>query len=558
MSLADGRLVRRGGAARGFLLGSSGLGVAHAGLVIAQAGLLAHLLVALPRAGRSLAALLVVVALRAVVSAAQETLALQAAARVKSALRRDVVGQVARLGPSWIEGQRSGELATLLTHGLDAIDAYFSRFLPQLILAVAVPLAVLARVLGADWVSALVIAATLPLIPLFMALVGLSTAERSRRQWRLLERLGGHFLDAVDGLTTLKVFGRSRAQVEVLREYAEDYRHAAFAALRVTFLSTLVLELAATLSTAVVAVEVGLRLLGGSLPFETALVVLLLAPEAYLPLRTLGTHYHASLEGAAALKAALDVVDIPAPDLAHRVGVLPELRTCAIVLSQVSVAGDEHRALRLVDVSLRIEPGELVVLAGPSGAGKSTLLDLVLGLIDPTRGAVALDDGIHEPVDLDALDRRIWWSQVGYVRQRTHLFAGSIADNVRLGRPEATDQEVESALARAGAAALLEGRPDGIESSVGERGRGLSSGERQRVSIARAFLADPALLILDEPTAHLDPLLGAELRGVLTELSRGRTVLIATHDAALAAIADRLLWLDAGTVSELPRSVGAA
>ena len=313
------RLLGYTGGARGYLVLAVAFGLAGTGLILAQAGLLAHALAAAARGDAAaalagtLAALLVVVAARAAVSYAGEVTALRAAATVKSGLRRALTARSLQLGPLWLGGQRAGEITTLSTRGLDGLDSYFARYLPQLVLSVLVPIAVLARVAVADWASAVVIAVTVPLIPVFAVLVGWHTKAQTRRQWRLLATLGGHFLDVVEGLPTLKVFGRARAQEDVIARVTDDYRAATMSTLRVAFLSGLVLELAAALATALVAVEVGLRLLYGHVGYETAMLVLLLTPEAYLPLRAVGAQFHASMEGAAAATRVFEILDTPVP-----------------------------------------------------------------------------------------------------------------------------------------------------------------------------------------------------------------------------------------------------
>ena len=319
MKPVDPRLLRHAAAARGYLILTVGLGLATTALILAQAGLLARALSA-PAAGIGVAALavtlgvlLAVLAARAVTAYGGELAALRAAAAVKSQLRRKLTAHALRLGPAWLGGQRTGEIATLSTKGLDALDPYFARFLPQLVLAFLVPVAVLIRVGLADWVSALVIAVTLPLIPLFAVLIGLQTRAQTERQWQLLARLGGHFLDVVEGLPTLKLFGRAKNQTEVIAEVTDAHRRATMRTLRVAFLSALVLELSAAVATALVAVEVGLRLLAGHLPYQTALLVLLLTPEAYLPLRAVGMQFHASMEGVTAAGRACEILDTPVP-----------------------------------------------------------------------------------------------------------------------------------------------------------------------------------------------------------------------------------------------------
>ena len=400
----DARLLRHAGAARGYLAMTVGLGLAGTGLILLQAGLLARLLATAADGtgptvlGASLAGLAVVLAGRAAAVAGGEVTALRAAAMVKSGLRRQLTRHAVALGPGWLGGQQAGEITTLATRGLDGLDAYFARYLPQLVLAVAVPLAVLVRVAFADWISAVIIGVTLPLIPVFAVLIGLHTKAQTQRQWQLLARLGGHFLDVVAGLPTLKVFGRAKAQAEVIKEVTGAHRAATMATLRVAFLSALVLELAAALATALVAVEVGLRLLAGHVSYQTALLVLLLTPEAYLPLRNVGAQFHASTEGATAAQRAFEILDTP---IAHA-GTAParaadvDLRTEEIRLTGVSLVYPGREQPALDNVSLTIRPGERITLTGRSGAGKSSLLALLLRFTEPTAGSISA--GCHDLV----------------------------------------------------------------------------------------------------------------------------------------------------------------
>src|SRR6516164_6566719 len=394
MRAVDPRLLRHARAARGYLVVTVLLGLAVTGLILAQAALLAHALAAaaLGTGGTALAGTLVlllgVVLARGAAAYGGETAALRAAAAVKSQLRRKLTGHCLRLWPGWLGGQQPGRIAALATRGLDGLDPWFARYLPQLVLAVLVPAAVLATVTAVDWISGLVIAVTLPLIPAFAALVGLHTRAQTRRQWRLLAQLSGHFLDVVQGLPTLKAFGRAKAQEQVIATVTEQHRSTAMATLRVAFLSALVLELAAALATALVAVETGLRLLYGHMPYQTALLVLLLTPEAYLPLRAVAAQYHASAEGSAAAESVFQILDTPLPQQASPRTPVPDLRSTAIRLDEVTVAypGRDHPAL--ARLSLTIAPGELIMLTGPSGAGKTTLLRLLLRFTEPTSGTV--------------------------------------------------------------------------------------------------------------------------------------------------------------------------
>jgi ATP-binding cassette subfamily C protein CydD len=542
----DPRLSKYARATRTFLFISVGLGALSALLIVSQAWLLADVVASAFSGGKSLAqlqtpliVLLCVVVTRAVVTWAAELAAGRSSARAKSQLRGALLERVAGLGVDSSRKERTGELAVLATRGVDALDGYFSLYLPQLFLAVIVPLVVLAAVVGKDWISAAIIAATIPLIPLFMALVGATTRERMDRQLRTLQRLAGHFLDVVSGLPTLKVFGRAKAQAASIREISEHYRNTALSTLRVTFLSSLILELVATFSVALVAVAIGLRLMGGELGLRTALFALVLAPEAYLPLRKLGANYHASAEGMAAAEQVFAVLEQPLPPRGTRRDV-PDVAAADISVDGLWVSYPDRSEPALENVSLSVEAGEVLALAGPSGCGKSTLLSVLLGLTVPQRGTVSVGD-----VELADLDPDAWHAQLAWVPQRPHLFATSIAENVRLGRRGASSEELWEAISAAGLADVVAGLPNGLDTMLGDRGAGLSAGERQRVALARAFLRDSPLLLLDEPTANLDGQTEHEVLEAVRRLSQGRTVVLVAHRPALLSLADRVLTLGA-------------
>ncbi|MDQ1017955.1 thiol reductant ABC exporter subunit CydD [Streptomyces afghaniensis] len=540
MKPIDPRLLRYARATRAFLVAVVALGAVGAGLVIAQAMLIAEVVVgafqhrmAVSDLGTPLLLLAAVAVGRALVGWLTELAAHRASAAVKSELRRRLLERSARLGPGWLSGQRTGSLVALATRGVDALDDYFSRYLPQLGLAVVVPVAVLARIVTEDWVSAAIIVGTLPLIPVFMVLIGWATQSRMDRQWQLLSRLSGHFLDVVAGLPTLKVFGRAKAQAESIRRITGEYRQATMRTLRIAFISSFALELLATISVALVAVTIGMRLVHGEMDLYIGLVILILAPEAYLPLRQVGAQYHAAAEGLAAAEEIFEVLQTPVP--ASGSGTVP---SGALAFEGVTVRYPGRSADAVSDVSFTVEPGETVALVGPSGAGKSTLLNVLLGFVPPAGGRVRVGGA-----DLADLDLEHWRSRIAWVPQRPHLYAGTIAENVRLARPDADDDAVRRALRDAGALDFVDALTEGADTVLGEDGAGLSAGQRQRLALARAFLADRPVLLLDEPTAALDGATEAEVVAAVRRLAAGRTVLLVVHRPALLGVADRVVRL---------------
>jgi ATP-binding cassette, subfamily C, bacterial CydD len=569
----DPRLLRQAGAARGYLAVTAGLGLAGTVLILLQAGLLATALAGAARGtgigalAGTLAWLGVVLAGRAAATAGSEAAALHAAAEVKTGLRRRLSAHALRLGPAWLGGQRAGEIAALATRGLDGLDAYFARYLPQLMLAVVVPLAVLTRIAFADWISAVIIAATLPLIPVFGILIGWHTRAQTQRQWRLLAFLGGHFLDVVAGLPTLKLFGRARAQAEVIEAVTTAHRKATMTTLRVAFLSALALEITAALATALVAVEIGLRLLYGHVSYETALLVLLLTPEAYLPLRNAGGQFHASTEGAAAARRAFEILDTPLP---ARRGV-PRGLMGSSPRGQQSVAAAapdagvdlsrEDIALRAVTFSypgrgqpvldgidLTIRPGERIILTGPSGAGKSSLLSLLLRFATPASGIITAGAVSAAGIPIDR-----WRSQIAWVPQHPHLFTATVAENIALGQPGAGREDIAAAARLAGADDFISRLRGGYDTVLTEGARSLSAGQRQKLALARAFLRRAPVLLLDEPTAHLDPVSADRVIAALEDQMADRTVVLVTHRppprTGPAGRPSRVLVLGAGRLS---------
>jgi len=543
----DPRLARYAAATRGYLVACVLLGLLGAGLVVAQATLLAATIArAVGGAGLAelrtgLVALGAVVALRALTTWAADLAAQRTSAAVKSQLRGRLLGHLVRTRGA---GLATGEATTLLTRGLDALDPYFARYLPQVVLAAVVPAVILTRIVPADLVAGVTVAVTLPLIPVFMALVGQTTAAMNERRLGMLTQLGRHFLDVLAGLPTLTVFNRARAQAATIARVTGEFGRTTLRTLRLAFLSSLVLELLATLSVALVAVGIGLRLVRGELDLRTALLVLILAPEAYLPLRRLAAQYHASTEGLAVASRVFAVLEQPEPARGTRTDV-PDPRVAPIEVEGLTVRY-EGRAEPAPDrLSLTVRPGAVTAIAGPSGCGKSTLLAVLLGLVPPTAGRV-----VAGGLDLAELDPDAWRRQVGWLPQRPHLFAGTVADNIRIGRPDASAAEVREAARRAGADPFVTALPDGYDTVVGDGGRVLSAGERQRVALARVLLRDAPLVLLDEPTASLDAATEAVLADAIRALAGTHTVVVVAHRQAVLDLADHVV--------ELPLTAGAA
>jgi len=548
----DPRLLRYARATRVYLLVTVLLGAVTAVLVIAQAWLIALLInggflggEGLQTLQTPLLVLLGVVVGRAALAWITESAAQATSARAKSQLRERLLAHAVHLGPATLTEQGTADLATLATRGVDALDGYFSRYLPQLVLACIVPVTVLVVVLTQDVVAALIVGLTLPLIPVFMILIGMATRSRTERQFRTLQRLSGHFLDLVAGLPTLKIFGRAKAQARAVREVTDTYRRTTMATLRLAFVSSLALELIATLSVALVAVSVGLRLVDSGIDFRTALFVLLLAPEAYLPLRLVGANFHASAEGLAAAEQVFEVLAQPVPEQGTELDVPdPAITGFAVEGLSVDYAGRGEPALD--GVSFVVGPGEIVALTGPSGCGKSTVLGVLLGFVRPSAGDVLVGGSRLTDLDPDA-----WRAKLAWLPQRPHLFAATLDANIRLGRPDASTAQVADAVAAAGLADLVARLPLGLATELGESGAGLSAGERQRVALARAFVRDAPLLLLDEPTAGLDGVTEAEVLEAVRRLSVGRTVLLVAHRPALIALADRVVELPSRLPADL-------
>jgi len=503
--------------------------------------------------------LLAVIFARGLLLSLQELAAAEVTARIKQDLRERVFAHLLRLGPSFIREERSGEVTSTVVDGIEATDAYFSQFVPQLGVSILVPVAILIIVFPLDPLSGVILLVTAPLIPFFMYMIGRTAETATQRQYAALGRLSSHLLDSVRGLTTLKLFGQAAAQVDNVGRVADQFRRVTMRVLQVSFLSAFALELLATISTAIIAVEIGLRLLYGHMDFREALFLLILAPEYFLPLRLLGMRFHAGMAGTAAARRIFEILDTPAqdrvPQEAHATtsqsppqtadASADQTRFAAVQLTDVTYAYPERESLALHDVNLTISRGEHVAVVGASGAGKTTLASLLLGFMAPTRGRVMVAG--RSPMDppLRSGELRVSW-----VPQHPHLFHASIADNIRLGKPAAAEDEVIRAARLAHLESFVEELPDRYETVIGEGGARLSSGERKRLALARAFLAASPIILLDEPSSSLDPENEVQLEDSMRSLFEGRTVILIAHRLNTVQRADRIIVLDRGRIVE--------
>ncbi|HSF62341.1 MAG TPA: thiol reductant ABC exporter subunit CydD [Gaiellaceae bacterium] len=545
----DPRLLGRARSARVLVVADVVIGIATAFLVLLQATLLARIIAAsfdgasLDEVSGELVLLAGVFAARGVLAWAFEVAGRRGAVGVLSQLRLEIAEKRLRRDPAALDGPKSAEIATIAVHGIEPLEAYFGRFLPQVVLAVVVPIAVLMWVVPIDATSAVLMLLTLPLVPLFMVLIGRYTERKTRDRARALTLLATRFLDVVRGLPTLRAYNRGAAQADSIARASEDYRTTTMRTLRIAFLSGAVLELAAMLGIALVAVTVGVRLVDGGIGYEAGLTVLLLAPELYLPLRTLAAQYHASADGVAVAERLLELTG---EQLTPPRAPAPPSRPAgdAVVrLEQVSYAYPARSAAVLDSVDLELRANETVALVGPSGSGKSTLAAIVLGLAEPTGGRVLRAGGVSG-------DLASWRRGVAWVPQRATIFTGTLADNIRLGEPDADDERVRAAARLANADGFARDLPGGYETVVGDGGRPLSAGEAQRVALARAFLRDARLVVLDEPTANLDPGNAYAVAEAMERLSDRRAVLVIAHRPELVLRADRVVRLEAGRITD--------
>ena len=551
MKPLDPRLLRHARAARAYIAFLVAAGMMTTVLAVVQCFAIAAALSQLVSNGTPLSALGLPLTLlagsfagRALVGYAQEAIGHRAALRTIAELRGQVLDASTRRGQRWIADGRASSTVTLVTEALDALEPYFVKFLPQLILTCLATPTTLAAVVYLDWISAVTIIVCLPLVPVFMILVGKMTQAYSSERLKAMQRLGDQLLDLLAGLSTLKALGRENAPRRRVRELGDAYARTTMKTLYVAFLSGAVLEFLATISTALVAVEVGLRMVDGNLDLFSGLAIIMLTPECFKPLREVGAQFHASADGVAAAEQVFDIVEDPAEGPALKGASSPDLAASTVFLEGLSVASPGRATVAPFELTARVEPGKVTVLRGKSGAGKSTAAAVILGLAAPTSGQASIGG-----TPIDSISKESLWRQVSWVPQRPAILPGTVLENISYPLGE----QIERAAAITGFDDVVASLPNGWNTRIGHGGTGLSVGQRQRLALTRALVQPRPFVLLDEPSAHLDAASEELVTRAVRELrSTGHTVLGIAHRAALIDEADVVIDVAAKTEGGCP------
>ncbi|MEI6846766.1 MAG: thiol reductant ABC exporter subunit CydD [Chlorobiaceae bacterium] len=466
---------------------------------------------------------------------------------IREKLFNRLIKTVGTLGPVYTKSVQSGRLSTTLLKGVEALDAYYSQYIPQIFFALFTPLLIVFAIFPSDALSAAILIGTAPLIPFFMIMIGKTASAMTEKQWLTMSRMSGYFLDVLQGLPTLKLFAQSKKQRKTIEESGESFREATMRVLKIAFLSSLTLELVGTIGTAIIAVGIGLRIMKGQLAFQPALFVLLLTPDFYLPLRQLGTKFHAGMEGVSASKEIFAILEQPTS--AHSQKNEPiEQKTFGIhpiLFTDVSYTYPGATIPALDSINAIIPAGKTTAIIGPSGAGKSTLINLLLRFQEPCNGQITINSNPIHNIPLDQ-----WHKEISWVPQHPYLFNATLKENILLAKPDASVAELSAALDKTGLSSFVSELPDALETMIGEQGARLSGGEAQRVALARAFLKNAPLLVLDEPTSHTDPELEASLRSSIHELMKDRTTIIIAHRLETIMSAEQIIVVTQGKITQ--------
>jgi len=530
---------------------SIALGTFNAILMIAGAYLLAQTIHNVMFEGESLAQvthllwpLAGIILLRALFLALSERLSAFAALKIKSAMRQTLLTKLTQLGPSYIEQHGQGATLNTLHDGVEALHDYYAKYLPGVAYSALIPIAILVVIFPTDYKAGLIFLLTAPLIPFFMILVGSKAEDLNQKRWKQLAVLGNYFFDRIQGLTQLKLFNATRTELKHIAKISDDFRHATLDVLKIAFLSSFALEFLATISVALVAVIIGFRLFFGTLDFATGFVVLLLAPEFYLPLRQLGSHYHARLQGISAAADMVTILNAPLPEQSQQnnAHVSEPINTISINNLNFTYPNSNEG---IKNINLALPNKGLVAIVGASGSGKSTLFDCILGFHPLVVGQISINDKPLDATNINTLQNKIAW-----IPQTPTLFYQSISDNIKIAKPDASKLELEQAAHQAGALDFINTLPNGFDTLIGEQGEGLSGGQKQRIALARAFLKQAPILVLDEPTAHLDSQTEQLIQRAINDYAKTHLVLVIAHRLNTVKNANNIIVMQNGEVAQ--------